>query len=328
MGMIYLSLLLSVGAIVLLLWMRRSLEQSFKALSYELLERNSRSFLDAAKEQMAPLQESLKAFDQETRKLEAKREGAYVSLGRQIELLGKEAGQLASALKAPKTQGSWGQMSLKRCVEVAGLTQGIDFDEQVTLKEGERVLRPDLVVHLPGNRSLVVDAKAPLDAYLGALGTVHAASLRKHVKDLIGRDYGKALPSAPDFTILFLPLEGMMSMALEQDPMLLDYAAEARVIVATPMTLVAILRAVAYSWRQEKFNEEAREILQLGRELSDRFGTFSEHWSKVGRLLNQTVDAYNVALSSWDSRLFVTVRKLHETGDKAAPAAVTVRAKE
>jgi DNA recombination protein RmuC len=345
-------------------WIRRSaveteerMKTSFQSLSYEIMERSSRTFLDLARSTferaqegaradlelkqksleslITPLRETMKSLEDHQRDLEKRREGAYASIFQQIEGmmqiekdLRKETAQLSMALRAPPVRGAWGQVHLRRVVELAGLLNKCDFTEQTSHESDGRLLRPDLVVHLPGERHIIVDAKTPLIAYFEAQESendtarsakleVHASQLRKHMKELSQKDYWKRYDLSPEFVVLFLPAESFFSAALQVDPTLIEAGAEQNVIVATPTTLIAILRAVAHSWKQDLISKNAEQIALLGQELYERLSVLSEHWNKVGRSLTTAVDAYNQAVASLESRVLVPARKLKEHG--AAP---------
>jgi DNA recombination protein RmuC len=329
---------------------QQRMSESFKAMSYEAMERNNRSFLDLAKGSLEKVQEgakvdlesrhkaieeTLKLLDLQQRELEKRREGAYAALSKQVEgmvaaerELRQETAHLVQALRSPQMRGSWGEIHLRRVVELAGLLNQCDFFEQKSYESDGRTWRPDLVVRLPGQRHIAVDAKTPLSAYLDASDAGddalrkkklqdHAASLRKHIKDLSAKEYWKQFESAPEYVILFLPAEAFFSAALQADPALIEVGASANIIVATPTTLIAILRAVAFSWKQENLEKSAIEISRLGQELYDRIGTLCEYWTKVGKNLNTAVDAYNQSVASMESRVLVTARKLKESGSIA-----------
>lgn len=363
--MIYLIIaVLLTGFIAIWFWMRRTvlqtekrMREAFQSLSFEVMERSARSFLDLAKSTfekaseggkadlelrqksfealLTPLGESMKKLDEHQRELEKRREGAYASLSKQIETmtqaeaeLRKETAQLSAALHSPPARGAWGQVHLRRVVELAGLVNQCDFAEQTTTESDGKVQRPDLIVHLPGQRQLIVDAKTPLNAYLEAaeqpnqerrqrLMKTHAVQLRKHMRELSQKDYWKRFELSPEFVILFLPAESFFSAALHVDPLLLEAGAEQNIIVATPTTLIAILRAVAHSWKQEALSKNAEQIARLGQELYERLAILSDYWGKVGRSLSTAVDSYNQAISSLETRVLVSARKLKEHG--AAP---------
>ena len=311
------------------------LVETFKALSFDVMEKNNRSFLDLAKTDLEgrsrAIEATLKQLDDQQRDLEKRREGAYAALSKQVEHmilaekeLRLETAHLVQALRSPQMRGSWGEIHLRRVVELAGLLNHCDFFEQKSLDADGRIFRPDLIVRLPGQRHIAVDAKTPLTAYLDASDAGdelvrkkklqdHAAALRKHMRDLSAKEYWKQLESAPEYVILFLPAESFFSAALQADPSLIEVGADHNIIVATPTTLIAILRAIAYSWKQENLSKSAREIARLGHDLYDRIGTLSEHWNKVGKHLNNAVEAYNQSLATLESRLLVTARKLKET---------------
>lgn len=319
---------LFIGAFFILwLW----LKNEFKSLSLDALERNGKQFMHLADTTLQPLKESLKLLDEHQRDLEKRREGAYSSLSKQIDglilsekELRLETMRLSQSLKSPQTRGSWGEVHLKRVVELAGLINHCDFLEQKTLEGQGRTLRPDLIIRLPGQRQIAVDAKAPLKAYLDAADIEdetarkvklqeHAALVRKHIKDLSAKEYWKQLNPAPEFVVLFLPAEAFFSAALQADPSLIEIGADQNIIVATPTTLIAILRAVAHGWKQESLSKSAQEIAKLGQELYERVGVLCEHWNKVGKSLNSSVDAYNQSLASLESRVLVSARKLKES---------------
>jgi DNA recombination protein RmuC len=239
--------------------------------------------------------------------------------------LRRETATLSTALRRPQVRGRWGELHLKRVVELAGLVDRCDYSEQATTSSGDRQLRPDLVVHLAGGKQVVVDAKVPLDAFLDATGADsdeeaaghlrrHARQLRQHVDTLAGKGYWRTLPATPEFVVLFVPGESFLSAALEADPSLLEYAADRKVVLATPTTLIALLRTVAYAWTQQKLADNAREIHALGRDLFERLGTMSGHLDRLGRSLNAAVSAYNRAVGSLENRVLVSARRFEELG--------------
>jgi len=235
--------------------------------------------------------------------------------------LRRETAGLATALRKPQVRGRWGELHLRRAVELAGLVDRVDFEEQVRLDDGAQ--RPDVVVRLAGDKRLVIDAKVPLDAFLDATGTDdpdardghlqrHARQLRTHVDQLSAKRYWRALGESPEFVVLFVPGESFLSAALEADGSLIEYAAERKVVLATPTTLIALLKTVAHGWQHETLAAQARQIHALGRELHDRLTTMSGHVDALGRSLNAAVGHYNQAVGSFESRVLVSARKFHE----------------
>jgi DNA recombination protein RmuC len=237
------------------------------------------------------------------------------------DVLRRETQSLATALRRPQVRGRWGELHLRRAVELAGLVDRCDFAEQVPLADGS--LRPDLVVHLAGGRCVVVDAKVPLDAFLDATAADepdrrdahlarHARQLRAHADVLGSKRYWRALPETPEFVVLFLPAESFLSAALEADGSLIEHAADRGVVLASPTTLIALLRTVAHGWRHESLADRAREIHQVGRDLHERLGTMSGHLGKLGRSLEAAVTAYNQTVGSWESRVLVAARRFED----------------
>ncbi|HEX6149061.1 DNA recombination protein RmuC [Nocardioides sp.] len=254
---------------------------------------------------------------------------------RHLSELHQETRGLTTALRRPQVRGRWGELHLRRAVELAGLVDRCDFTEQLRVADG--ALRPDLVVHLVGGRQVVVDAKVPLDAYLDATTTDvdvtrndalvrHARQLRQHVDTLSSKAYWRALPETPEFVVLFVPAESCLAVALETDRDLIDYAAQKQVVLASPTTLIALLRTVAHGWRHEALADQAREIHRLGRDLHDRLATLSGHLDAVGRSLTAAVGHYNSAVGSLESRVLVSARRFRELavtdGDLEAPRQV------
>ncbi|MCX7444428.1 DNA recombination protein RmuC [Corynebacterium sp. P7003] len=279
---------------------------------------------------LAPLQQAVAQLSQQVRALEQERVEAYAALSSQMQsmtrtstMLSDRTGKLVTALRAPQVRGRWGEMQLERVVEMAGMVRYCDFDTQVRVRGPEGSLRPDLVVRLSGGRTIVVDSKVPFSAYLDALDTEdpeehaahlrrHAHQLRNHVNQLSSKNYAAAFDRTPEFTVLFVPADPFLDAALTTDPELLEHAFSRNIILATPTTLVALLRTVGLGWQQEAVNEQAETIHRLGRQLHSRLNTMAEHYNRVGAALDRATDAYNSTLGSLESRVMVTARTLNE----------------
>jgi len=342
------------------------LTQAFRALSADALAANNEQFValaegrikeaaaalagDAAVRDKAvgalldPVSAALQRVEGQLREVERERQSAYVGLREQVEamrssseLLQHETKSLVNALRAPQVRGRWGELQLERVVQLAGMVEHCDFSTQVTAVGDDGAVRPDMVVHLAGGKSIVVDAKVPFAAYLEAVESrdpdthadrlaAHARQLRAHVDALSAKGYWAAFEPTPEFVVLFVPGDPLLEAALQADPALLEHAFGRNVVVATPTTLIALLRTVAYGWRQEALARNAAAVHQLGKELHSRLATMGTHVAKLGRSLDGAVDSYNKTVSSLEARVLVTARRLTELkvadDELAAPATV------
>lgn len=336
------------------------LKESFSHLSSQALQHNNEAFLKLAQENLQkfqtqargelgqreqaieglvkPIREALEKTQRQIQELEQARKQAYGSLTQQLEGMARaqqslesETRNLVKAFSRPEIRGQWGELTLRRLAELAGMVEHCDFFEQAHTATEDGALRPDMIVRLPGGREIVVDVKTPLDAYLCAVEaaddgareqqlTRHTRNVRQRVGELAAKRYWKQFEQSPDFVVLFIPGDQFLSAALERDPGLLEEAMQQKVILATPTSLVALLRAVAYGWRQESLAENAEKIRQVGEELYGRLATFADHFGRVGKSLNQSVQHYNKAVASFDTRVLPGVRKFSEMGIRGKKA--------
>jgi len=328
-----------------------SMSNKFESLSSKILKSNSEEFMNharkvlevvnteakgdldkrkqAVEELVKPLRESLEKMNQQVNELDKKRVGDSESLKKQLEMmvtsqekLENVTKQLNTAMRSTSSRGKWGELALERVVEYAGMTNHVDFTEQVTIGSGER---PDMIVHLPSDKNIIIDSKTPMDAYLRAMDTddpvmkenelrTHAEHVRKHMMDLSKKGYWNTLSPTPEFVVMFIPAESIFSDAVRIDPTLIGQSAEKRVIIATPTTLIALLKAIAYGWQQEEAWKNAQNIVGVGQELYERIGVLSSHFTKLGKSLQSSVSNYNKAVSSIESRVLVSARKLNSIG--------------
>ncbi|MBA3233287.1 MAG: DNA recombination protein RmuC [Propionibacteriales bacterium] len=331
---------------------RADLRQELKALSaqavtdstQQVLALSSRAVNDSTQQVLAlaesratateqvvrPVRESLDRLNERIQRLETSGESWQSQLKQQVESvhlsgveLRRETQALSEALRRPQVRGNWGEMQLRRSLELAGLTAHCTFDEQVSSRSDDRLLRPDVVVSMAGGKHIVVDSKVPLDAFLTATqadgvqqrtdGLVrHARQVRQHIDSLAGKAYWRQFTPAPEFVVMFMPGESIFAQALDTDPTLLEYAVARKVMLATPTTLIAMLKTVSYAWSQDAIADNAREVVDLGRELYERVGTVGGHLDKLGRSLTAAVKSYNSTVASVETRVLVSARKFED----------------
>lgn len=330
------------------------LGHTFSALSNEALRHNNESFLTLAKQSFGqlqsnasndlknreqsfanllhPIKQSIEQTDKQLRQLDQDRKISETKLGEQISnllssqhLLQSETRNLVTALRRPEVRGQWGELTLKRLVELAGMSEYCDFDEQTTVKTNDGLLRPDMIIRLPSERQLVVDVKTPLDAYISAAEareqheqetflTQHHRNVKQRIKELSLKQYWQQFERSPDFVILFIPGDQFLSAALDQDKTLLEFALKQKILLATPTSLVGLLRAIAYGWNQDSLSKSSDEIRQLGETLYTRLQTLTEHLNKLGRNLDASVEQFNRVTGSYSSNTLPAVRRLAELG--------------
>jgi len=330
------------------------LAETFQALADQALRTTQQTFLDSARSTLEtvrvemtgdmtqrqtavetvvkPLTESLAKLEIQVREIESARQHAFGGIEQQLQTLSqrelelqKETASLVTALRAPQVRGRWGEMTLRRVAELAGMVERCDFFEQETQETESGRIRPDVIVRLPGDRTVVVDAKVPLTAYLDAMAATsdaerrnalmrHSQQVAKHVDQLSNKTYWQQFQPAPEFVVLFLPGDHFFSAALEYKPMLVEDAARLKILIATPSTLIAILKGVAYGWRHERLAENAEQIRQVAAEIFDRIVTLETHFNDVGRSLGKSVEAYNRCVASLESRLYPSLRRIRELG--------------
>ena len=341
----------------------KRINDKFAGLAADALRRNSASFLTLVSDRFArhkaaadkdlqdrqkaietlvkPIGESLTKFEDRVAEIEKAREGAYQAITEQVRILGEgqsglksETSRLVQALRQPKTRGRWGEYQLQNVLEMAGMSEHVDFFCEESIQGGEGKLRPDVIVRLPGGKSAIIDAKTPLDGYLEAFEAGederareaalkrHAGHVRQHVSSLSSKEYWNALPGSPDFVVMFVPGEALYDAAARMDPSIVDHAISRRVLIATPTTLIALLKAIAFGWQQERLNENAQEVANQARELYGRICVFGGHMGDLGKSLRQAVDRFNKSVGSLERRVLPCARRFESLG--AAPDGASI----
>lgn len=340
--------------------MGAEIEKNFKALAADVLGKNSESFLKLVSERfekhktsadedlekrrtaietlVKPIGDGLVKFERKIDEIEKAREGAYSTVTEQVKSLAQgqtalrsETGRLVQALRQPKTRGRWGEYQLRKVLEMAGMTEHVDFEEQETVGGEDGRLRPDVIVRLPGGKSIIVDAKTPLEGYLAAIEadneedrkrhmSAHARHMRDHIRALSLKEYWKELPATPDFVVMFVPGEAFFAAAIENDPALFECAVKERVVISTPMTFIALVKVIAYGWQQQKLAENTQAVAGLARDLFERIKTFGEHMDGLGRSLHRAVEQYNKGVGSLERRVLPAARKFETLGVVSANA--------
>ncbi|MDR4495661.1 MAG: DNA recombination protein RmuC [Nitrospirales bacterium] len=333
---------------------KETLSDTFRSLAAQALATNNQGFLILAQEKfralqtetsahldhrhalweslLQPLTESLQTYHKATQELEHQRLREISAVSEQLRHLASaqvalqtETSKLANALRSPQIRGRWGEIALRKTAELAGMSAHCDFFEQTSVTGETSRLRPDMIVKLPAGREVVVDSKVPLNAFLDSLEAStdlgretalnrHVKQVKHHILQLAAKEYWEQFPSAPEFVVLFIPNDSFLAAAAERDPSLMERALTKKVVLATPTTFIALLRAIAYGWRQGKLTEEAERIAALGQELFDRMGTFAEHVARMGQSLGRSVESYNAAIASLETRIFPTARKFQQLG--------------
>jgi DNA recombination protein RmuC len=319
------------GGVIVWLWLRPKLAE-LRAASRE----------NEIESVVKPLHDSIGRLETQVRELDRERQRMFGSLGEQLRALAKETVTLNTALRNPHARGRWGEVTLRRVAELTGMVRNCDFVEQATTNGTDGRIRPDMIVQLPGGRSLVVDSKVPLTAYLEAAGASdeprrlaalqrHAQQVTEHVRQLSSKQYWSQFQPAPELVVLFLPGDHFLSAALEQSPGLIEDSLAKKVVIATPVTLISVLKGIAYGWTQEQLAENAGRIRRVATELYDRMQAVGQYYAETGRQLEKTVECYNRSVGSWDSRLMPSLRKMREMGvgdhDPEGPEVVDVIAR-